>query len=265
MTDGTGGRLDLQLAGRRALVTGAGQGVGAGIARLLAEAGAEVVVNDLHAARAAQVVAAIGDAGGRADVAAFDVTDHAGVATAVAAIGPIDVLVNNAGNAGADGFGNLVRFVDSTPADWEAFIGVNLHGVLNCTHAVLPAMLDRGWGRIITVVSDSARSGGARLAVYGAAKAGAAGFSRGLALEVARRGVTVNNVAPATMRTEATEALWGDPAQEAQQDRILDGYPIRRPGDPDDVAWIVAALASPRADWVTGQTIPVNGGFSFTL
>lgn len=257
--------LDPGLAGRRALVTGAGAGVGAGIAEQLGAVGVHVVVNDLDADRAAAVAGRIVDDGGSASIAVFDVTDHAAVVAAVAAAGPVDVLVNNAGNAGADGFGRLAEFVDTTPADWAAFLAVNVHGVLNCTHAVLPGMIERGWGRVITIVSDSARSGGARMAVYGAAKAAAAGLTRGVASEVARHGVTVNNVALGTIHTEATDPLWSDPGSSDVQRQILSGYLVKRPGDPSDVAWVVAMLASPRAGWITGQTVPVNGGYSFAL
>lgn len=254
--------LDHQLGGRRALVTGAGQGVGEGIARTLAAAGAEVVVNDLVAERADALASDIAATGGRASAAPFDVTDGTAVAQAVREVGPVGILVNNAGNAGADGFGAPTRFVDSEPQDWQRFVDVNLYGVLHCTHAVLPAMIDAGWGRIVTIVSDAARTAAPGMAVYGAAKAAAAALGRGVAAEVARHGITVNNIALGTMRTPLTSALWDDPEREAQQQAILSGYLVRRPGDPADAAWMVAALVSPRAAWITGQTIPVDGGYT---
>jgi 3-oxoacyl-[acyl-carrier protein] reductase len=257
--------IDAELAGKRALVTGAGQGVGEAIARELAAAGCELVVNDFHADRADRVAAAITAEGGKAVAAAFDVTDHVAVATAVAGNQPLDILVNNAGNTGPDSFGTIADFVDTTPDQWEPFVAVNLYGVMNCVHAALPGMTERGWGRVITIVSDAARTGGAKLAAYSAAKAGAAGFSRAIAREVARHGVTVNTIALGTIRTTTTARLWDEAEHQARRDAMLADYLVRRPGEPDDVAWMVTMLASPRASWVTGQTIPVNGGFSLAL
>ena len=257
--------IDFALEGKRALVTGAGQGVGQGIAATLASAGAEVLVNDYFAERAESAAEAIRVAGGLAVALPFDVTDHAAAHDAVSGAGGADILVNNAGNAGTEGFGTPTPFLETDPDDWASYFAVNLHGVMNCTHAALPAMIERGWGRIITIVSDAARSGGAQMAPYSAAKAGAAGFSRAIASEVDRYGVTVNNIALGTMRTPVTEAFWDDPAMVDRQRSLMADYLVRRPGDPDDIAWMVATLASPRASWVTGQTIPVNGGYSFAL
>ncbi len=257
--------IDFGLSGKRALITGSGQGVGEGIARLLAAAGAEVLVNDLYADRAQAVADAIVEAGGKASGAAFDVTSFEGVHAAFADLGPVDILVNNAGNAGAEGWAGMAPFVDTTPSEWSKYLSVNLYGVMNCVHAALPGMIAAKWGRVVTMISDAARSGEAQMAAYGAAKAGAAGFSRGIAHEVARHGITVNNIALGTMRTPLSSGLWNDPSKVAQQKAIMSGYLIRRPGDPDDAAWAVAMLVSPRGSWITGQTIPVNGGYSFAL
>jgi len=257
--------LDHRLEGTRALVTGAGQGVGEGIARYLAAGGCEVLVNDFDPDRAARVAEDITAAGGRARPVPFDVTDHAAVADAVAADGPVGILVNNAGNAGTSGFGVPTPFVDTQPDDWQRFLDVNLHGVLHCTHAVLPGMVAAGWGRVITIVSDAARTPEKGTAVYGAAKAAAAAFGRGIAAEVARSGITVNNLALGTMRTPLTAALWDEPGLDEQRRAILSSYLVRRPGEPGDVAWLVAALASPRSGWITGQTIPVDGGYAVAL
>ena len=253
------------LEGKRVLVTGAGQGVGQAISATFASAGAEVLVNDYFADRAEAAAEAIRAAGGAAVALPFDVTDHVAVRQAVLGAGGVDILVNNAGNAGTEGFGSPTPFVDTDPDQWASYLGVNLHGVMSCTHAALPAMIERRWGRIITIVSDAARSGGAQMATYSAAKAGAAGFSRAIASEVARHGITANTIALGTMRTPATDAFWDDPAMADRQKSLMADYLIRRPGDPDDIAWMVATLASPRASWITGQTIPVNGGYSFAL
>lgn len=253
------------LGGRRALVTGAGQGVGEGIAHELAALGAEVLVNDYFADRARTVADAITAAGGRATPLPFDVTDHGAVTTAITGAGGVDVLVNNAGNAGPDGFGALDPFVATHPDDWARYFDVNLYGVMNCTHAALPAMIDAGWGRVVTMISDAGRVGEAYMATYAAAKAGAAGFGRAVAHEVARHGITVNNIALGTMLTPLTAPMYENPDFADRRKAILSDYLVRRPGEPADAAWLVAALVSPRASWVTGQTIPLNGGHSLAL
>ncbi|HVX70310.1 MAG TPA: SDR family oxidoreductase [Mycobacteriales bacterium] len=256
---------DPRLAGRRALVTGAGQSIGAAIARLLAAAGCEVHVNDFMPDRAEAIAAEIVAGGGAAMALPFDVTDHKAVEAAISGVDGVDILVNNAGNGGVDTFGAIAPFVGTSPADWDPVIAVNLYGVMNCTHAVLPHMTAARWGRIITISSDAARTGGARYAAYSGAKAGAAGFSRAIAREVARFDITVNLVSLGTMRTPMTESLWSDPQAEEMRRSILSSYLVRRPGEPDDAAWAVLMLASPRAAWITGQTIAVNGGSSMTL
>jgi len=260
--------VDVNLTGRRALVTGAGQGVGEAIARLLAAAGAEVAVNDVVADRAETVATAISADGARAVAVPFDVTDHEAVLRAVEGLGGVDVLVNNAGNAGAGtGFGALDPFVATRPADWEPYLQVNLYGVMHCVHAAAPAMIEQGWGRIVTIISDAGRVGEANMAAYAAAKAGAAGFCRSVAREVARHGVTVNNISLGTMRTPLTSAVYDsdEPEARAQVKNIMRNYLVRRPGEPDDVAGMVLYLASDLSAWVTGQTYPVNGGVSVSL
>jgi 3-oxoacyl-[acyl-carrier protein] reductase len=256
--------ITVDLTGRRALVTGAGQGVGAGIARMLAAAGAQVAVNDLVLERAEALAADIRARGEQASAAPFDVTDHAAVETAFASLAGVDILVNNAGNAGGDSWPGMVPFAETSPSDWDRFVRVNLYGVMNCTHCALPAMIAGGWGRVVTIVSDAARVGEPKMAVYAAAKAGAAGLTRSIANEVGRHGVTANNISLGTMRTPLTEASWTglDGAQIAAR---LRGYAIRRPGVPDDVAALVGFLVSDAASWITGQTIPLNGGYSQAL
>ena len=201
--------IDFDLEGKRALVTGAGQGVGQAIAPTLAAAGAEVLVNDYFPDRAEAAAARSVPPAARRSPLPFDVTDHPACATPSTGAGGVDILVNNAGNAGTEGFGTPTPFVDTDPDEWASYLGVNLHGVMSCIHAALPAMIERGWGRIITIVSDAARSGGAQMAAYSAAKAGAAGFSRAIASEVGRYGITANNIALGTMRTPATDGVLG--------------------------------------------------------
>jgi 3-oxoacyl-[acyl-carrier protein] reductase len=254
----------IDLAGRRALVTGAGQGIGRATAYALAEAGASVVVNDVVADRAEDVAGGIRRNRGVADAAAFDVTDRRAVGAAVDQLGGVDILVNNAGNAGTEGFGPLVPFADTDPDTWDRYLRVNLYGVMYCTHAALPAMIARGEGRIVTVVSDAGRFGDAYLAPYAAAKAGAAGFCRSVAREVGRHGITVNCVSLGSVRSPAARRPADRPDDEAMR-RRLRRYIIRRPGEPADVAAMVTFLASPLASWITGQTYPVNGGYTLSL
>jgi NAD(P)-dependent dehydrogenase (short-subunit alcohol dehydrogenase family) len=253
--------FEIDLGGRAALVTGAGQGVGRGISLAFARAGAKVFVNDYLFERAAAVVAEIHATGGTAEALPFDVSSYEAVSEAVQVAGPIDILVNNAGNAGPEGY-TIAPFMKTVPADWDRYFAVNLYGVMNCTHAVLPGMAERRDGRIITIVSEAGRTGEASLAAYCAAKAGAAGFMRSIAKDVGRYLITANNVALGTIDTFGIEdASHASPeATEAFAQRIRP-YLIRRLGQPDDVAGIVTFLASPLAAWITGQTYPVNGGY----
>jgi NAD(P)-dependent dehydrogenase (short-subunit alcohol dehydrogenase family) len=238
------------LSGKTALVTGAGQNVGAGIAQALAAQGATVVVNDYVADRADDTAAAIRSLGGSASASVFDVTDLAAVESAVAAIGRIDILVNNAGNAGAHAMG-VMPFVEMTPEQWEAPIRVNLYGVLNCCHATVPHMVDAGWGRVITI-SSGAGTAGVNIGVspYSAGKGGGLAFTRTLALEVARSGVTANSLAIGLMGVR-DETVTGQLAR---------AIPVGRVGTPADIAAACVWLASDEASWVTAQTIQLNGG-----
>ena len=183
------------LSERVALVTGAGQNVGAGIAHALARQGAQVLVNDIVQERAEEVVHQITLSGGTARAVLFDVTNLDSVLTALAPTGPIDILVNNAGNAGSERM-QPRPFVEMDPEAWESPIRVNLYGVLHCCHAVVPGMCARGRGRVVTISSGAATAGvNIGVAPYSAGKGGAIAFTRSLALEVARAGVTANSLA----------------------------------------------------------------------
>jgi 2-hydroxycyclohexanecarboxyl-CoA dehydrogenase len=260
----------LDLAGRVALVTGAGQGVGRQIAlHLAAHNAGGVVVNDFHLKRAEAVASEIREAGGRAIALQADVSDFASVKAMVAAaakeFGPIGVLVNNAGNAGANPSQDLSKpFWETSPETWNSFIGVNFYGVLHSTAACIPAMITRkAAGRIITVISEASRYGDAGLEVYAGAKAGAAGFMRGAARALGRYEITANSVSIAATVTPATEArMTGNPDL---LKKMLGHYVIRRAGQPSDVANMVLFLASDASSWITGQTYAVNGGFTFGL
>ncbi len=256
----------IDLKGKRALVTGAGQGVGLAIAKMLGEAGATVAVNDIRPGVADSAVEELRSAGYAADPLPFDVTDQVQVSSIIGGYGSVDILVNNAGNAGSQAFASLTNIVDSDPADWERYFSVNLFGVMYCTRAALPSMITSGGGRVITIVSDAARYGNAKLGPYAAAKAGAAGFSRSVAREVGRHAITVNCVSLGTIDTPATARPPAEtPEAQAAEAAALRPYVIRRRGVPEDVAGLVTFLASPLASWITGQTYPVNGGYTFSL
>ena len=242
------------LSGRVAVVTGAGQNVGAGIARHLAAQGAAVHVNDIVEDRARETVAQITDAGGTASIAPFDVTDYEAVTAAFDGIGTVDILVNNAGNGGAEGMG-LVQFRDSEPAGWRGAINVNLFGVLHCSRAVINGMCERGFGRVITISSGAGITGlHIGVSPYAAGKGGAISFMRHLASETARFGVTANSLALGMMQ----------PATAAATDALVKQIPVRRTGTPDDVGAACVYLASDEASWMTGQTLHLDGGSTFS-
>ena len=240
------------LHGRVALVTGAGQGVGAELARALARQGAMVAVNDLVADRAEAVVEQIKAGGGQAVATPFDVTDLPLVREGIARLLQVDILVNNAGNSGTTERMLVRQFVDMEPESWEGPIRVNLYGVLHCCSAVVGGMCERGWGRVITISSGAATAGvGIGVTPYSAGKGGGIAFTRSLALEVASQGVTANTLAIGLMESPAGPRVTAGLAR---------GIPVGRTGTPSDVAAACVWLASEEAAWVTGQTIQINGG-----
>ncbi|MFI5041512.1 MAG: SDR family NAD(P)-dependent oxidoreductase [Acidimicrobiales bacterium] len=252
------------LRGCHALVTGAGQGVGRQVALTLAEHNAgTIVVNDLFSERAEAVAAEIVAVGGRALAVAADVTDRSSVDMMVQSVarldGPVQILVNNAGLP--PGLFQMRPFAETTVEEWEPIIRLNLYGVLYMSRAFINPMVDAGWGRVITIISEASRAGDPFVAVYAAAKAAAAGFSRSLASEVGKLGVNVNCVSLATVLPEGTRP------SEVFEDlgRRVKSYALRRLGSPKDVAPMVLFLASDASSWITGQVYPVNGGYSYAL
>jgi NAD(P)-dependent dehydrogenase (short-subunit alcohol dehydrogenase family) len=261
--------MDLGISGRAAFVTGAGRGIGREICTTLAAEGVAVAVNDLFQERADETADIIRNSGGRAIGVAADVTDYravqAAVAHAVDELGAVDILVNNAGIPAVtveDAIPSQGGFFPGTDREqWDRTMGLITYGVLNCSRAVIEGMQERRWGRIVSIVSDAGRVGEPRLVAYSMAKAGVIGFSKALAKESGRFGVTVNCISPATTETEATREWIAE-----QGEQIMRGYPLAkalgRLGRPSDIANAVAFLASARAEWVTGQVLSVNGGYS---
>ena len=179
-------------------------------------------------------------------------------------LGPVTLLVNNAGNAGPEAsMGRSPPFWESAPEDWDRYFRTNLQGVMNCCHVALPGMIKRGTGRVVTIVSDAGRVGEVGLVAYSAAKAGAAGFVRAIAKEVGRYGITSNAIALSTLEPQMDEPAKAEFLASDQAKARLSRYVIRRFGKPDDVAHMALFLCSNAASWITGQTYPVNGGYSF--
>jgi len=232
------------------MVTGGAQGIGAAIAERLAAEGADVVIGDLKADEAAELAGRIGGSAGL-----LDVTSPEGVAEFVAEHGPFEILVNN---AGTDEFG---FFTQTTPEQWERVMAVNLGGVFACTHAVLPAMQDAGYGRIVSIASEAGRVGSKGSAVYSAAKGAVIAFMKVIARENARYAITANSIAPGPIETpllmQATE--FGEMGQKLIQ-TMRDSTQMKRLGTPEEVAAAVAFLASDDAAFVTGETLGVSGG-----
>ena len=251
--------MDLGLEGKVALVTGGGRDVGRAIALALARDGATVGVNYFHSREGADnVVAEIAARGGRAVACHGDVTDRAGIAAMIdrlaAEQGRLDILVNNAG------YVQRQRFSETAPEDWKKQIDVGLYGVIHCCHAAVPHMMRQNFGRIVNLMGDSARVGESGLAITAASRGGVLALTKSLVKELGRHWITVNALALGLIETSHTDPAWFD----ANREKILRNYPLRRLGKPEDVAPAVAFLASDAASWITGQVLSISGGFSTT-
>ncbi|WP_330452518.1 MULTISPECIES: SDR family NAD(P)-dependent oxidoreductase [unclassified Streptomyces] len=241
--------------GYRVLITGAGRGIGAATARLMAAEGARVLVTDLEGDRAESVAAEIRAAGSVAEARACDVADRAAVDAAVAyaveLFGGLDVLVNNAYSCSLDS----ILFEDEPDETWHRDLDVSLGGAYRCSRAAMPHLAASGRGAIVSIGSVNGMQDFGNHA-YSAAKAGLASLTRTLAGHAGPRGVRANLVVPGTIRTEA----WS--GREAELDRVTALYPLGRVGEPEDIAKAVAFLASSDAEWITGTSLCVDGGLT---
>jgi 2-hydroxycyclohexanecarboxyl-CoA dehydrogenase len=242
-----------------ALVTGGGGGIGAAIATALAADGHAVAVADLRFEAAHESGQRVAAAGGRAAPLEVDVTDGASVAEAIARasreLGPVEILVNNAG------WDELKPFLETDEEFWDRVIAINFKGCLHTTRAVLPGMVERGHGRIVNIASDAGRVGSSMESVYSGAKGGVIAFTKTVAREAARDGITANAVCPGPTRTPLLDQMTAE-GGEKLVDALVRAVPMRRLGEPEDVAAAVAFLASDRAGYITGQTLSVSGGLT---
>jgi 2-hydroxycyclohexanecarboxyl-CoA dehydrogenase len=242
----------MSLEGRNAVVTGGGSGIGRAIAIRFAEEKAAVAVWDLNGDGARETVALIEQAGGRAIAITVNAADAGAIRQAAQAtrdaLGPIGIIVNNAGITGT------VPFLDLPENDWDRMMAINLKGPFLCTQEVVPDMLAAGWGRIINITSSSTQTGAGQMAHYVASKGGLMGMTKSLAMEFADKGITANMVPPGFVDTPMLRASPVD------VDAYAATMPMKRPGRPEDIAAACAYLASDDAGYVTGQTISVNGG-----
>ncbi|GAC1548651.1 MAG: SDR family oxidoreductase [Beijerinckiaceae bacterium] len=248
--------MNMGLEGKVALVTGAARDVGREIALSLAAEGVAVAVNYRGSKEEADVVVKeITNKGGRAIAYGADVVDFeavkAMIASIVADFGGLNIVVNNAGLALRN------RFVDTKPEEWRKQIDVCLYGAIHVAQAAAPHLEKGGSGRLIAIVGDSSRVGESGLAIVAAARAGVIGLVKSIARELGRSGVTANTISLGLIET-AHDRAWVD----ANRDKLTKFYPLRRLGQPEDVAPMVALLASPNGGWITGQVISISGGFS---
>ena len=244
------------LVGKNAVVTGGASGIGLATSRRLAREGAGVVIWDVDDVGAKRAAAELVATGAKAIACRVDVSARASVNAGLervhAELGPVQILVNNAGIT------DFTPFLEVTEESWDRIMSVNLKSMLNCTQAVLPDMLAAGWGRVINISSSSAQSGSARMTAYAASKGGVIAFTKSLALELASKGITVNNVPPGFVDTPMLRS--SDRPGGINVEGVAASSPMKRPGSPEDIAAACAFLASEDAGYITGLTLSVNGG-----
>ena len=249
------------LQDKTVIVTGGAGGIGGATCRRFAEAGAKVAVFDMNLEAATKVAEEIKAAGGQAAAFKCDITNRAEVDAAVAGtietLGPVDVLVNNAG------WDVFKPFLKTVPEEWEKLIAINLTGALNMLHSVLPGMVERNSGRVVTVASDAARGGSSGEAVYSACKGGLVSLSKTLAREHSRHNITFNVVCPGPTDT----ALLADVAEGARDPaKLIEAFrsaiPLGRLGQPDDLADAIVFFGSDAASFITGLVLTVDGGLT---
>jgi 2-hydroxycyclohexanecarboxyl-CoA dehydrogenase len=245
----------MKFSDRIAVVTGSASGIGKATAEALAEEGATVCIGDIAADKGEAVAAGIRAKGRKAEYFPLDLTDRDSIPKFAAAVlqrfGRVDILVNGAG------WGKTVPFVDSDDAFWEKVINLNFIGPMRLTKALLPQMFERKYGRIVSVSSDAGRVGSLGETVYSGAKAGLIGFSKGLAREGARYNVTVNVVCPGPTDTPLLAAV-----PEKYREAFIKAIPMRRFGQPAEVADAIAFFAGPKSGYITGQVLSVSGGLT---
>lgn len=260
--------MDLGIRGQACLVVGGARGIGFATAQALAGEGAELALADIDGEAASASASRLADLSGakvvglQADVTSLDQVRSL-VEQAEAATGPLSILINSAAIL------DDKLFVESRPADWERMIDVCLFGPMNVIHTVLPGMMERRYGRIVCLASDSARMGQARLSYYAAAKGGVVALTKSIAQEVGATGVTLNILSPGATNTELRQgrearmrAEMGEERYARREKTVLRMYPTGRIGEPEDIASAVTFLVSRRASWITGQVLSVNGGFA---
>jgi len=242
----------MSLKGKVAVVTGGAKGIGRAISVQLASDGAAIAVWDLDGAGAEDTATLVARAGGRAIACTVDAASAEGIAAGVARtrseLGPVTILVNNAGISG------FQSFLEISEETWDRMMRVNLKGPFLCTQAILPDMLAAGWGRIVNISSSSAQTGSVKMAHYVASKGGVIGLTKALAMELAAKGITVNTIPPGFIDTPMLRS------SQVNIEAAVAASPMKRAGKPEDIAAACSYLASEAAAYVTGQTISVNGG-----